>query len=368
MFSFLKKKPKAKLGIDIGTSSIKVVQLKQERDKFKLETYGELSFLGYLERTKDSFQTTPFKTIEAITREMLKIVLEKAEVGTRRAIMAVPVFSSFTSVIELPAMSDKELAKAIYFEARKYVPISLSEVTLDWKIIDSGIIKNGASNKPFKGKRILLIAVPNEVVNKYISIADELDLKIDALELESSSLARSLVTDTNSSVCVLDIGARATSFTIIDKGLVQMSHSIDVAGGEMTKILARAMGIGVERAEDVKTTYGLNHKEDKEGREELKEILQTTVDKIINESERMIHSYQTKTNRKIEKLILNGGSAKLAGFGDYIESGLNIKAVVADPWSKIIYPVGLQPVLKKIGPQFSVAVGAAMREEKRKIK
>ena len=366
LFSFLKKKPKSKIGIDIGTSSIKIVQLKKEGDKFKLETYGELSFLGYLERTKDSFQTSPLKTMEAITREMLKIVIEKSETTTRNSIMAVPVFSSFTSVIELPDMADKDLARAVHFEARKYVPISLSEVTLDWKIIDSGIIKNGASNKPFKGKRILLIAVPNDVINKYISIAEALNLKIDALELESSSLARSLVTDNKSSVCVLDIGARATSFTIIDKGMVQMSHSIDVAGGEMTKILARAMGIGVERAENVKTTYGLDHKEDKESKKELREILQTTVDKIINESERMIHSYQTKTNRKIEKLILNGGSAKLAGFGPYIEEGLNIKAVVADPWPKIIYPVDLQPVLKKIGPQFSVAVGAAMREEKKK--
>lgn len=367
MFLF-KKKPKSKIGIDIGTSSIKIVQLKKEEDKFRLETYGELSFLGYLERTKDSFQTSPLKTIEAITREMLKVLLEKAEVSSRRAVLAVPVFSSFTSVIELPDMTDKELARAVQFEARKYVPVALSEVTLDWKIIDSGIIKDGASNKPFKGKRILLIAVPSEVVNKYISIADALDLKIDALELESSSSARSLVADNKSSVCLLDIGARATSFTIVDKGMVQMSHSIDVAGGEMTKILARAMDVGVARAEDFKTTYGMNHKEDKESRRELREILQTTVDKILNESERMIHSYEAKTNRKIEKLILNGGSARLSGFGEYIEQGLNIKAVVADPWPKIIYPVGLQPVLKRIGPQFSVAVGAAMREEKEKIK
>jgi len=360
--SLFKKKTKSKLGIDIGTSSIKVVQLSKEGGKFKLETYGELSFLGYLEKNKESFQTTSLKTLEIVTREMLKIVLSKAEASAKNIVLAVPVFSSFTSAIELPDMPEKELTRAIEFEARKYVPVPISEVSLDWKIIETGIIKDGATRRPFKGKRILLIAVPNEVINKYVGIADALGLKIDALELESSSLARSLVVDKKSSVCILDIGARATSFTIVDKGMVQISHSLDVAGGEMTKALARAMGVGIRRAEDIKLKHGLDHKENNEPKGELQDILQTSIDKIIDESERLINSYQAKTNRKIEQLILNGGSAKLTGFGGRVEKRLNMKAVIADPWSKIIYPAPLQPTLKKIGPGFSVAVGAAMRD------
>ena len=365
IFKFFKKKPKSKLGIDIGTSSIKVVQLRKEKDKFKLETYGELSFLAYLERTKESFQTTALKTLEAITREMLKNLLEKSEIITRHVVMAIPVFSSFTSVLELPNMADKELARAVEFEARKYVPISLSQVVLDWKIIESGIIKNGATAKPFKGKRILLIAVPKEVVNKYIILADGLGLSIDALELESSSLTRALVGKEKLPACVLDIGARATSFTIIDRGMLQMSHSLDVAGAEMTKILANAMKVEIKRAEDFKKSYGTDNKEDKESKRELRELLQTSIDKIADESERLINSYQAKTNRKIEKLILNGGSAQLSGIGEYMEERLSIKPVVADPWSKVDYPPALELVLKEIGPQFSVAAGAAMREGKK---
>lgn len=365
MFGIFKKKPKAKIGIDIGTSSIKIVQLRKEKDKFKLETYGELSFLAYLEKTKESFQTTALKTLEAITREMLKNLLEKSEITTKHVIMAIPVFSSFTSVIELPDMVEKELARAVEFEARKYVPISLSEVVLDWKIIESGIIKNGATAKPFKGKRILLIAVPKEVINKYIILADGLGLNIDALELESSSLTRALAGNEKLPACVLDIGARATSFTIIDREVLQMSHSLDVAGAEMTKILANAMKVEVKRAEDFKKSYGMDHRNDKETRKELKELLQTSIDKIADESERLINSYQTKTGRKIEKLILNGGSAQLSGIGEYMEERLGTKSVVANPWSKIDYPSVLEPVLKEIGPEFSVAVGAAMRESKK---
>lgn len=359
---FFKRRSKPILGIDIGTSSIKVVQLRKKEDKFELETYGELFSIGYLERADESFQTTSFRKTETVTRELLRILLKESEVDTKQAVMSIPIFSSFVSVIEMPEMGEKELARAVQFEARRYVPIPLVEVALDWKIIESGMIKDENSSKTFRGKRIILIAVPKEVVSKYIRIAEILGLRILALELESFSLGRSLMMGDVSSACVLDVGARATSFTIVDKGAVQMSHSLDIAGAEITKTLASGLKIASKRAEELKITYGLNHKEEKEKRREMQELLNVPVDKIINEIERMINSYQSGTKRKIEKLILNGGSAQLAGLEKYIEEKINIKTIVANPWSRIIYPSSLEQRLKEIGPQFSVAIGAAMRE------
>jgi len=355
--TLFEKKPKSILGIDIGTSSIKVVQLRKEEDKFKLENYGELSTVGYLERLNEAFQITSLRKLQAVTREMLRILLKETEIDAKRTVMAIPVFSSFVSVIEMPEMAEKELSRAVEFEARRYVPIPLAEVALDWKIIESGMIKDSVSPKPFKGKRILLIAVPKEVVNKYIKISELLELKILALELESFSLAR--VLSSKESSCILDIGARATSFTIVDKGTIQMSHSLDVAGAEMTKTLATGLGVAHTRAEEFKITHGLNHTDEKE----IQELLNVSIDKIIDEIERMINSYQAKTERKIEKLILNGGSAQLVGLKEHIEKKINIKTVIADPWANITYPPNLQETLKKIGPQFSVAIGAAMRGE-----
>jgi len=360
---FFGSKPKSILGIDIGTSSIKVVQLKKVEDKFKLETYGEISTVGYVERLNESFQSTSLKTLEGINCEMVKLVLDKAKVNAKNIVMAIPIFSSFTSTIEMPEMAEKELSRAVEFEARKYIPIPSAEVVLDWKVIDSGMIKDGASDKPFKGKRILLIAVPREVINKYIRIAESLNLKIKALELESFSFARSLTYKETEPVCVLDIGARATSFTIIDKGTVQMSHGLDIAGAEMTRILASNLGVAFNRAEDFKLTHGIDNVEDTTNKKEIKEALITLIDEILTESERMISSYYSKTGRKIEKLILNGGSAQMEGLKEYAEKRLNIKTSIADPWSKIIYPSNLEKVLKELGPEFSVAIGAAMREE-----
>jgi len=362
MFKIFKKRPKSILGIDIGTSSIKVVQLKKEEEKFELETYGQISTIGYLERLNDAFQITALKTLEAITREMLRILLEKTETSSKLTVMAIPVFSSFVSTMEIPEMAEKELARAIEFEARRYVPIPISEVVLDWKIIESGMIKDDISQKPFKGKRILLIAVPLEVINKYLKIADDLGLKVAALELESFSLARALMFAEKGSACVLDVGARASSFTMIDRGVVQMSHSLDIAGAEMTKALATGLGVASHRAEEFKKTFGLNNRQDEEKRKDIKELLSLPVEKIADEIDRMINVYELKTERRIEKLILSGGSAQLSGLKDYIEKRMDIKTISANPWSRVTYPLVLQGVLDRIGGDFSVAVGAAMRE------
>jgi type IV pilus assembly protein PilM len=260
-------------------------------------------------------------------------------------------------------MAEKELSRAVEFEARKYIPIPLSEVVLDWRIVDSGTIKD-ENSKIIQGKRVLLIAVPREVVNKYIRIADALNLKINALELESFSFARSLNFNDEKPICVLDIGARATSFTIIDKNIVQMSHGLDIAGAEMTRILASSLGVAFKRAEDFKLTHGIDHADLKEtsDKKEIKETLITLIDEILAESERMMNNYFAKTNRKIEKLILNGGSAQMEGLKEYAEKRLNVKTFIADPWAKVSYLPGLEKILKEIGSEFSVAVGAAMRE------
>lgn len=359
---FSKKKIRSILGIDIGTSSIKVVQLRRSEQRFKLETYGEISTFGYLERLSDAFQTTSLRTLEAVTRELLKILLDKIEATTKQAVMAVPIFSSFVSVMEMPEMAEKELSRAVEFEARRYVPIPLAEVMLDWKVIESGLIKDGISSQPFKGRRILLIAVPKEVVNKYIRLADILGFKISALELESFSVVRSLLTNDKGSACILDIGARATSFTIFDNGTVQMSHSLDTAGAEITKTLATGLGISSKRAEEFKLTYNQGEKLGQGIKDDVTELLYLSVDKIIDESERMIADYESRTNRKIEKIILNGGTACLSGLREYVEKKLNTKTFIADPWTQIIYPSALQASLKEIGPRFSGAIGAAMRQ------
>lgn len=356
------KKTESCLGIDIGTSSIKVVQLKRSEEKYKLETYGELQTYGYLERLNDPFQTKSLKILESQVIEMIKRLMKEADTNTKHVAMSVPVFSSFISVIDLPPMSEKELQRALVFEAKRHIPVSLSEVRADWKVVSKEKVDSLKDKKKNLFKfRVLIIAVPKEVIDRYLRITKALGLKLVALEMESFSYIRSLMGNDKSTACILDFGARSTSFTIVDRGFIQISHSLDIAGTELTKALAHGMGVDFRRAETYKRQKGLDHKEIEEGRE-VKDILLTFVDKIVFEMERMINSYQEKTERKVTKLVLSGGSGSLVGLSEHLQKKLNINIIKGNPWDRIDYPEFLKPTLEKIGSKFAVAIGLAMRE------
>ena len=357
MFNLFRGKPKTCLGIDIGTSSIKVVQLKRSEGRYKLETYGELQTYGYLERLNDPFQTKNLQLLESQVAEMLGKIIKEASITTKKVALSIPIFSSFISVVDLSPMSEKELSHALVFESKRYIPVSLDEVKIDWEVID----KQQVDSKGLFKFRVLLVAVPKEIITKYLRIARNLGLEILALELENFSYTRSLVGNDLSTTCVLDFGARSTSFTIVDKGFIQMSHSLDIAGTELTKALAYGMGIDFKRADIYKKERGLDHKELEAGRE-IKEVILTLIDKIIFEIERVIESYESKTKRKVAKLILSGGSGNLFGLDGYLKNKLKIDIISGNPWARVIYPPILEPALKEIAPKFAVAVGLAMRE------
>lgn len=368
---FFKKKPKSCVGIDIGTSSVKVVQLRRgEEGRYKLETYGELQTYGYLERLNEPFPSkakSP-KVVESQIIEMTRKLIKEAGVSTKLAAISIPVFSSFISVVDLPPMSEKELSRALLFEAKRHIPIPLGEVRIDWKIVDKEEESKAAKGLP-KGLgkkglfkfRVLLIAVPKEVIARYLRIAEALDLKLLTLELESFSYTRSLIGSDKSTACVLDFGARSTSFIVVDRGFIQMSHGLDISGTELTKALSHSMGVDFRRAEMYKKERGLNHK-DLGIEREAKDILLTFIDKVVLELERIIDSYQKKTGRKVSKLVLTGGSSTLVGLKKYLEEGLKIDVVVGNPWARLVYPPLLKSILEEIAPRFAVAIGLAMQE------
>ncbi len=357
-----KSKPKSCLGIDIGTSSIKVVQLKREDERYKLETYGELQVPSYSGGISDSLDVKASKLPENQIIDMIQKLLKDAETKTKHVIMSIPVFSAFISVIDLPPMSEKEISRALIFEAKRYIPVSLSEVRIDWKIISKEEVSSTDSkNKGLFKFRAILVAVPKEIIGKYLRIVSKLKLKILALELESFSYIRSLVGSDPSTACVLDFGARSTSFTIVDKGLIQMSHSFDIAGNELTKALSHGMGVDFSRAEAYKRERGLDHMEVDAGKE-IKDILLTFIDKVVLEMERMMDAYFEKSKRKVTKLVLSGGSGSIVGLKEYLSDRLKIEILIGNPWARVSYPTVLSPVLKEIAPRFAVAIGLAMRE------
>ena len=366
MLKFLNKNSGSFLGVDIGTMGVKVVQLGGEKGSLKLETYGLLETYGSFELLNSSLQVKNSKLLSNRVSDLLKRVISESKATAKQVAMSVPIFSTFSSLIELPDMPDNEVAAAVSFEARRYIPIPLNEVILGWNIVgrrinkEAGDLGGGDSSKKIQ---ILLVAISKEIAKRYAHIAELSGLKLTGLETESFSLARSLIgkedVQNSEAVIIVDIGSRTTNVIIADKGLVIKNHSVNTSGDEITRAISYGLGVDFDRAESLKRNFGLNAR-DTSGKKVF-EIIVPIVDMVLAEVEKTMDYYFRKRGRKIGKVILTGGSANLDGLGDYFSKKLELKALVGNPWRYLSYPRSLTPVLQEIAPTFSIAVGLAMK-------
>ena len=194
-----KKIPKECLGVDIGTSSIKIVEIRKRGKEKELGNYGEI-------KIRDIYPDFKKNIITAESEEIAKVIeaiLDEAKIKTKVAVFSLPDYSSFFTTFTLPAMTRQEIPEAVKFEAPVRIPLPLAKVTLDWQVVE-GFEKE---NLPL---RILLVAVPNETVDKYREIASLAKLDLMALEAEVFGLVRTLV-KTEEPTVLVDIGRESTT-------------------------------------------------------------------------------------------------------------------------------------------------------------
>ncbi len=341
------------LGIDIGTTSIKAIELAKEGGVIKLDTYGILENYGHLERINDAIQTSSLKILDELTAEMLKQLLSEMKPTTRDCAMSIPIFSAFVALMDLPKLSQKELSQAIPFEARQYVPIPISEVSLDWQILGPTPGQEGQK------VQVLLIAVPQDTVLKYQRIAELAGLNLRNLEIETIAASRAVVGPDPSTILLVDIGSRATVISIVDEGYVRITRSIDTAGGDLTQVIANGLGISPIRAEMLKKSRGLLSGV---GEENLAALLTPFLDVIISEIQKVGTLYTERTRREVKKIILVGGAANIPGLVEYLEREIQKEVKIGNSFSQIQYPQELSPILNTVNSTLAVAVGLALGE------
>jgi len=345
----LTPKPSRVIGIDIGIHSTKVVQLKYDRGRAILETYGELLNSGYLKSTETTgsgflrYRDNDIATI-------LKDIMREANVSVSDAVISIPASSSFITTIYFPRVSKKEINQAVPYEARKYIPIPISETVLDWDIIEeneSDMIE------------VLLVAVPKEILQKFKRVAGLAGINPLALEVETLSLVRSLVGQDPLPTAIINLGYLSTTLALVDKGRLRVSHNFGRGSHEFTRVLERGLNISQERAEAIKKEVGLSEKAEER---EISSVIIPLLETLITEAERLISVYNRKASRKIQKINLTGGGSHLKGLIEYTAAKFGLEVTRGDPFSRIVTPAFLQPMLREIGPNLSVAVGLALHE------
>lgn len=330
---------KRKLGIDIGTSSIKLVQLRKEAEQYFLETYGIV---------KVAYQTAAKMEFDVIseTAAILKKLLTQSRVTTKRVIASLPNNIVFVSVIEMPAMSAKELRSAIEWEAQRYVPMPLSEVTLSWSALEA------ERGKP---QKVLLTAVPTSVIDNYLKMFKLAGLEPQALEIEALALIRSLVADRKDCLLIVDIGARTTSLNLVDKGFLQVSRNLAIGGETISTAISNSLHVSFNRAEQFKKDLGMTGEA-----QQIPQTIHPVLDEIKTETSQLIKLYES-SGGKVQEIILAGAGAQLPGLPAYF-ADLLAKVSVGDPLKFISYDPQVRANLLQVSQSLSVALGLGMRE------
>jgi type IV pilus assembly protein PilM len=356
-FTSLFKKESSVLGIDIGSSAIKVVQIKKKRGRAVLETYGELALGPYAGIEIGRATNLPVEKIV----EAVKDVLREAKTTTTNCGLALPLSSSLISFISVPPVPDKQIAEVVSLEARKYIPVPLDEVMLDWSAVpkEETFVSDETSTSTEKQTMdFLIVAIHKEYLSNYQQIVTGSGLIPGFYEIELFSSVRVAVDHGLHTDMIIDMGARSTKLYIVERGILRSSHIINKGSQDITLAISKAMSLPVSEAENMKRNFGL-----KGGPEykELTEIITVNLDYVFYEANSTLLNYQKKYSKNVGKVILTGGGVLLKGFIDLAKISFQTEVEYADPFSKLETPAFLADEFSKAGPEFTVAIGAALR-------
>lgn len=354
------------IGIDIGSSAIKVVEIKKKGGKAVLETYGAIALGPYADL--DAGHVTNLQVPKIV--EALQEVLKQSGVTGTSAAFAIPVQSSLILTIELPTViKESELASIIPNEARKYIPVPITEVSIDYFVLPQKAesfeemnSSNDASGVPVKhmGKtNVLVIATQNDAIAKFRSIVSECKMFASFFEIEIFSSIRSNFEHELSPVLLVDLGASRTKLSIVEFGMVKSYHTVDRGGADITASIATSLNVPYSEAEKMKKEFGLF---DNAAQKTLAETIKIHMNYIFSETNSVLLGYERKYNRTISKVIFSGGGSLLKGLAEIAASNFRAEIEIGHPFSKVSTPVFLEKVFETMGPEFAVALGLALRK------
>ncbi|MDD5040603.1 MAG: type IV pilus assembly protein PilM [Patescibacteria group bacterium] len=346
---FFKNKLTSVLGVDLGTSSVKLVDLRGTAGKASLATYG------IAELSRGGGTLTPYEKPEEIA-EVIQDLISQAHASATATVGALSSLSVFTTVLSLPAMPEREIAQAIQWEARKLLPLPLEKMKLDWHILKP---ENSEAKKQ-QTMDIILTAAPTDVIERYLLIFKIAGLSLVGLETEAAAIGRSLLPPHGGNVLVIDTGATTTNLIVFsDNTPVVVRHS-DIGGSTINHNIANALNVTIERAQQFKHTLGIQMSG--EYTHPAARAIKFVIDNmIIQEVRRVAGAFNDMGRGVIDSIILTGGGSLLKNFPIYLQEILKIPVTIGNPWNKVSCPPGLAQELEYNKEAMAIAIGLGLK-------
>lgn len=376
-------KPASFLGVDLGSGGVKIVELKKEKNRPVLFTYGltrdpqevhrlvekkELTAEMLTENKKFSEVKEKQQQIFQIDQTqieyfagLIKEICSAAKTKSKIAVASLPVSSVFHAVVTLPVVKKEEFDRILKAEVKKLLPYPMEEMALEYEIMPP---TEGVKDR----QRVLVNAAPRALVVFYTQVFKQAGLKLESLEPESIALTRSLIGRDTSPTMLIDIGAERTNFFIVENAFPITHHSIELGGKRINQTLANILGVEESVAEQMKEdlfTHALESKEDVAlSKESFPILFSNVIEPIMKEIEYSLELYMRQSSnegKRPEKIVLSGGAALFPNLTEKISEKFKLKCYVGDPWGRVVYQDGLKGVLRGLAPRMAVSIGLALR-------
>lgn len=312
-------KDKPLFGLDIGFSSIKVMQLEPYDKQLSVIGYGVGAFDS--SAIKDGV-IVDYESIAKAANELFEKNII-GEINTRRVALSIPASRTFTRTMELPVIPDGELVEAVRLEAEQYIPMPINELYLDHTVI----------NRTKEGVTLLAVAAPKKIVDSHMQLIKMLGLEpiaFDTSILACGRLFEKQGEHNDIPAVLIDFGSVSADITVHDKTVI-VTSTIPYGGDIFTDQIAEKLGVSKQEAHVIKTKYGLS-KSKKQA--EIIDILEPSIAGLTKEIHRMIryHEERSESHQKIGQIIMMGGGANMPGLSDHLTNILRLPVRTCDPW------------------------------------
>lgn len=341
---FYKDKPL--FGLDIGFNSIKAMQIEKHGQKHQVTGYGIVPFDP---KAVENGVVKDYETIAKAAYDLFKNNIV-GEITTRRVAISVPAARTFSRILTLPKLDQKDLGEAVRLEAEQYIPVPIDDLYLDYMV----------TQKTDKNTRVLAVAVPKKVVDSSSTLAEMLGLDVVVMETTTGATGR-LFNHTDAHEVpsvIIDFGSISCDISIYDKSLV-VTGTIPGGGDDITNTIAKALGVTHAEAHVIKVKYGLGvSKKQREIRDALQPILQ----QLVKEIKRMLRYYEERAGgdqHRIEQIVTLGGGSNVPGLTEYLIDTVRLPVRACDPWGQLDFK-HLKPPANVEQPVYITVAGLAL--------
>jgi type IV pilus assembly protein PilM len=333
-----KAKKKARVGLDIGNHSVKLVEVTEGGDRPMLTAIGMKKML---EQSKDA------------TRDMVKLLAEECSISVKDVNISVSGPSVVVRLVSLPRMTEDELKSAIKFEAEKFIPFNINDCIIDFQIVK----KYDKENK----LDVLLAAVKKGYVEDKIDIVEAAGLSVGLVDVDGFAVAnafmRSMVNPQGEKTfAILNMGAAITNLTILRENMACMVRDMPVGSANFDACLSKGLGLDIKKAEELKLLPGAR-------KEEVILCVRKAFNSLVDEMRLPFSYYENQFGRGVDEIVLAGGGSSFVGLEGMFQEAFGVKPVFFDPFQFL--DTGSETINKSLLERsknaFAVAVGLALR-------